>query len=325
MTYQKIYDSLIARARARKLEGYCEKHHIIPRCMGGDNSKHNLVKLTGREHYIVHRLLLKIHKKRRLAIPVIMMAHRTGSKITSRTYEILRKAVAEHNRKVNTGRKLPPEQVAKIAHRFRTCERGPEWCANISKGQKGRKHSESTKKKLSEISANMPQEHRDKIAASLKGRKASEETKNKQRLASTGKSHSEEAKAKMRGPRNESPETKARRSAAKLGFKHSDAAREKMSNSHKNRAPMSEETKRKIGEASRGRKASDETKAKMSIAAMGKPSALRGVPRSEETKAKISAGRKGKKLSLESIAKMSATKRRNAALFGKDGLLTHWV
>ena len=47
---------------ARILNGYTEKHHILPVCMGGSNVKANLVRLTAREHFIAHWLLYKIHK-----------------------------------------------------------------------------------------------------------------------------------------------------------------------------------------------------------------------------------------------------------------------
>ena len=50
MNYQAIYNNLIERGKNRNLEGYCERHHIIPRCMEGNNDSENLVKLTAREH-----------------------------------------------------------------------------------------------------------------------------------------------------------------------------------------------------------------------------------------------------------------------------------
>ena len=40
---------------------YTEKHHIIPRSMGGNNDKNNLVKLTPRAHYLVHYMLWKAY------------------------------------------------------------------------------------------------------------------------------------------------------------------------------------------------------------------------------------------------------------------------
>ncbi len=61
MNYQKHYDTLMNRAKNRLLEGYSERHHIIPRCMGGTNRKDNLVTLTAEEHYVAHQLLVKMH------------------------------------------------------------------------------------------------------------------------------------------------------------------------------------------------------------------------------------------------------------------------
>jgi DNA invertase Pin-like site-specific DNA recombinase len=63
MNYQKHYDALIERAKNRLLEGYCETHHIIPRCMGGTDRLDNLIDLTAEEHYIAHQLLSKIYPK----------------------------------------------------------------------------------------------------------------------------------------------------------------------------------------------------------------------------------------------------------------------
>lgn len=61
MHYQKIYNQIIENAKIRQMSGYCEKHHIIPKCLGGDDSKENLVKLTFREHFICHWLLCKLN------------------------------------------------------------------------------------------------------------------------------------------------------------------------------------------------------------------------------------------------------------------------
>lgn len=62
MNYQSIHDSIIDRAKTRVLpkETYTERHHIIPRCMGGSDDKSNLVDLTAKEHFIVHKLLVEI-------------------------------------------------------------------------------------------------------------------------------------------------------------------------------------------------------------------------------------------------------------------------
>lgn len=66
MNYQKIYDDLIIKRKNYpifKKDQYCEKHHIIPKCLNGTNEKENLVNLTAKEHFIAHLLLCKIHSK----------------------------------------------------------------------------------------------------------------------------------------------------------------------------------------------------------------------------------------------------------------------
>lgn len=64
MNYKKIYESLILRAKNRDvIEGYTEKHHILPVCIGGDSSKENIVRLTPEEHYLAHQLLVKMFPK----------------------------------------------------------------------------------------------------------------------------------------------------------------------------------------------------------------------------------------------------------------------
>lgn len=61
MDYKKIYNSLMSkRQQIPYKEGYHEKHHIIPRSIGGTNESDNIVCLTAREHFIAHLLLSKM-------------------------------------------------------------------------------------------------------------------------------------------------------------------------------------------------------------------------------------------------------------------------
>lgn len=64
MNYEKIYFALIEKAKTEELNekrsvGYFEKHHIKPKSLGGTNDENNLVKLTAREHFIAHALLIR--------------------------------------------------------------------------------------------------------------------------------------------------------------------------------------------------------------------------------------------------------------------------
>jgi hypothetical protein len=57
--YTRWYYNIVKTAKSRTITGYTEKHHIIPKSCGGDNSKGNLVALTAKEHFICHLLLTK--------------------------------------------------------------------------------------------------------------------------------------------------------------------------------------------------------------------------------------------------------------------------
>ena len=63
MNYQKIYDLIINRGVTRNLKNvYIERHHILPKSLGGTNKKDNIVELTAREHFICHFLLTKVYE-----------------------------------------------------------------------------------------------------------------------------------------------------------------------------------------------------------------------------------------------------------------------
>jgi hypothetical protein len=86
MDYRKIYSDLIARAhtRSRLVHEYYEQHHIVPKCVGGTDSKENLVLLTPEEHFVAHQLLVKMYPKEvKLVYAVLMMT--VSSKATSRS------------------------------------------------------------------------------------------------------------------------------------------------------------------------------------------------------------------------------------------------
>ena len=60
--YTRWYYDIVNRAKTRVLDVgvYSEKHHVVPRSLGGNNAIDNLVKLTAREHFICHWLLTKM-------------------------------------------------------------------------------------------------------------------------------------------------------------------------------------------------------------------------------------------------------------------------
>ena len=63
MNYARTYYRIIEHRLNNPYPGYTEKHHIIPRSLGGSDSVDNLVKLTAREHFLCHWLLVKMYKE----------------------------------------------------------------------------------------------------------------------------------------------------------------------------------------------------------------------------------------------------------------------
>ena len=80
MNYSNIYERIVARGRERVLEGYKERHHIIPRCLGGTDDPENLVDLTPEEHYVCHQLLVKMYPNNRDLHYAVMVMSGKGNK-----------------------------------------------------------------------------------------------------------------------------------------------------------------------------------------------------------------------------------------------------
>jgi hypothetical protein len=102
MNYRKVYDDIIRNRLSNPLsEGeYGEKHHIIPKSLGGSNKKDNVVKLSAREHFICHALLAEMYErdsvewiKMNLAFKMMNLASKSHDRnryVNSRLYELKR-------------------------------------------------------------------------------------------------------------------------------------------------------------------------------------------------------------------------------------------
>ena len=109
MNYKKHYDLLITRGKNRMLEGYVERHHIVPRCLGGTDDVENLVQLTPEEHYLAHQLLVKMYPNHfgLLSASMFMTSgneHRKSNKV----YGWLKRRYSEYMRGPNNPQKLNP-------------------------------------------------------------------------------------------------------------------------------------------------------------------------------------------------------------------------
>ena len=110
MNYQKIYNNIVGRGQNRILEGYSEKHHIVPKCMGGTDEVTNLVSLTPEEHYLCHLLLVKIHPKniRLVKAAMFMVSSNNNVKRNNKAYGWLKRQYSEYMRGPNNPQKINP-------------------------------------------------------------------------------------------------------------------------------------------------------------------------------------------------------------------------
>ncbi len=147
MNYQEIYDRLMSRAKSRAIHGYTEIHHVIPKCLGGDDSDINLVKLTPEEHYVAHQLLVKMHPTHHgLKYAAIRMT--SGNRRSNKLYGWLRKSYAESKR----GRKNSPEHIAKVATAHRGMKRSDETKRRIAESKRGKPRPESVRNAVGKAS-----------------------------------------------------------------------------------------------------------------------------------------------------------------------------
>jgi len=200
MNYEKIYSDLINKAKSsnrNKKEGVYEKHHIIPKCLGGGNNKENLVLLTPREHFIAHSLLIKFHsgkEKAKLSFSLFQMCRKNSQHkriISARQFELAKKLMSENCRGENAtfyGRKHTDEAKLKMSKRMMG-EKNPLWKTapwnknkilgplsieqrhKISLANIGNNHSDETKAKISKRHSGVPktESHKLKISKKLLG------------------------------------------------------------------------------------------------------------------------------------------------------------
>jgi len=162
--YNRWYNTITERARDRVLNGYTERHHIIPKSLNGTDDKNNLVNLTAREHFICHWLLTKMYTGEAKAKMIYALngmkrsntfAQRYETKITARVYENLKKefsAIHSTNMKGrepwNRGIPITEEQREKNRIAATGKKRSAEAIAKTVAKQTGQKRSQETKEKI---------------------------------------------------------------------------------------------------------------------------------------------------------------------------------
>lgn len=159
MNYTKIYNQIISNSQSRSDPVTYEKHHIIPRCLGGSNAKSNIVKLSPREHFVCHLLLAKMYsgeQRKKMLFAFRMMcygptrSHNDRYRPSSHLYQ---------NLKSQANQLLSARPISEKTKRL---------ISEKAKGRpssfKGKTHSEQSLRKMSEVKRGKPQHANTKKA-----------------------------------------------------------------------------------------------------------------------------------------------------------------
>lgn len=147
MTYDEfIQDIIDKRGQFGIPKGqYKERHHIVPKCLGGTNEKDNLIDLYAKEHYEAHRLLALEHKNiNQLTYAWWLMSNMTNKyeeryELTSEEYEEARLAYSE----------LAKQRKGELHPNYHK-PMSEEQKRKLSEAKKGKKLSDEVKRKISE-------------------------------------------------------------------------------------------------------------------------------------------------------------------------------
>jgi hypothetical protein len=141
--YYKWYYNIIARARSRIIlpNFYYEKHHVVPKSLNGSDDISNIVKLTAKEHFVCHMLLIKFTEgknRNKMAHAFWRMCHpkkNSNNTIPSaKIYDIAKKMHIEALKSLrgeshpNFGKKHPERTSDTFTK---------DWKQNISNSKKG--------------------------------------------------------------------------------------------------------------------------------------------------------------------------------------------
>jgi hypothetical protein len=187
--YTRWYYSIIDRASNRVIDGYTERHHIIPRSLGGSNHKSNISILTAREHFICHLLLTKMvigEQKSKMAKAAFMLTVSSNTQrrynITNRRYEQLKLQFSVSSKgKISTKKGIKVTDPIKLANikaaaqlRSLKYKTGELDNSKVGKYTRTETHRQILKDQL-----------KDKPTFTTRNYKHSEETKKKIGLANT--------------------------------------------------------------------------------------------------------------------------------------------
>ena len=190
MNYSLAYQRLIANAKARVCpNGYVERHHILPKALGGSDDSSNLIALTAKEHFVAHMLLAKMHGGL-MWQAIIVMKGGKNRYCKGRLFEIARRHASFEREKSIKARRIIDPAFDLYMHQIKsnaTILRVEGYQAGVGKKFKERFSSD---KEFADVISRNRARAQQASAAVIRG-KSAEKAKQVLELRQQGKKYSE--------------------------------------------------------------------------------------------------------------------------------------
>lgn len=174
-TYQEFINNILeTRGRFACGDEYHERHHIVPKCIGGGNEELNLIDLYAREHFIAHKLLAQENPDNSGLVYAWACMSWVKNEDTNGRYETTPEEYEEAKM-----------AFSKMLSETRAGENGAFY---------GKRHTEESKKKISEAHIGMTASDETRKKLSILAGVRYADPKNNPMY---GKNHTIEAKQKM--------------------------------------------------------------------------------------------------------------------------------
>lgn len=196
--YTHWYYNIITNAQSRTppLDVYTEKHHVIPKSLGGSNAQNNLVTLTAREHFLCHWMLTKMtsgESKKSMIFALRMLRaastkhQRHNTLLTARVYESIRKVHSAYLSATLKGRVVSDATKEKMSVAAKNKTQNPfkgkthtdDTKLAIGNANRGKKRTLEQRQKMSENAKNISDTTREKLSIYKKEHPLSEDSLNK--------------------------------------------------------------------------------------------------------------------------------------------------
>lgn len=177
ITYKEFIQNILdTRGRFECRDEYHERHHIVPRCMGGTNDEENLIDLFAKEHFVAHKLLAQENPDNDgLAYAWTMMAfvkdkNQERYELTPQEYEEARIKQSELTSRRSKELWKDDEYRKRVSETHKKENLSEETLSKLAEASRGRKHTEEDKRKIGDVHRGkvVSEETRQKLSASHK-------------------------------------------------------------------------------------------------------------------------------------------------------------